>query len=165
MLMTINAIAAQQTHPTELAAECMTHLLNYCASHPDNVLQYHASDMTLHIHSDASYLCETRARSCVRGHFYLSKKPDDLSKPPTTSVLHNDPINSVLKILCNVMASSAEAEVGALYINACKGGELRMAFQEMGHPQPPIPIITNNFTAEGIINCKVKQRRMHTIDM
>eukprot|EP00957_Ditylum_brightwellii_P204338 15338763-Ditylum_brightwellii.AAC.1 len=32
-------------------------------------------------------------------------------------------------------------------------------------PSPPSPIMTDNYTAEGIVNCKVKQCRMHMIDM
>eukprot|EP00957_Ditylum_brightwellii_P148344 11293813-Ditylum_brightwellii.AAC.1 len=38
MLMAINPIDAQQAHPTGLTAECMRHLLNYCASHPNTLL-------------------------------------------------------------------------------------------------------------------------------
>jgi hypothetical protein len=36
-------------------------LLNYAATHPDAVLSYHASDMVLHVHSDASYLSESQS--------------------------------------------------------------------------------------------------------
>jgi hypothetical protein len=34
-------------------------LLNYAARHPDAVLYYHARNMVLHVHSDASYLSES----------------------------------------------------------------------------------------------------------
>eukprot|EP00957_Ditylum_brightwellii_P108784 8298631-Ditylum_brightwellii.AAC.1 len=37
MLMLINAIAIQQARPTSKTLEDMTHLLNYCATHPDAV--------------------------------------------------------------------------------------------------------------------------------
>eukprot|EP00957_Ditylum_brightwellii_P172841 13158077-Ditylum_brightwellii.AAC.1 len=63
------------------------------------------------------------------------------------------------------MASAAEAEVGALYTNAWKGEELRTALEEMGHPQPPTPIMTDNTTANGIVNDTIKQRRSRAIDM
>jgi hypothetical protein len=33
--------------------------------------QYHASDMILHIHSDASYLSENEAKSRAGGFFYM----------------------------------------------------------------------------------------------
>eukprot|EP00957_Ditylum_brightwellii_P159910 12172107-Ditylum_brightwellii.AAC.1 len=61
------------------------------------------------------------------------------------------------------MASLAEAEIGALFANECKGEELRLALEEMGHVQPPTPIMANNSTACGIINKTVKQRRTHAI--
>jgi hypothetical protein len=36
-------------------------LLDYIATHPDAIIRYHASDMILHIHSDASYLSVSSA--------------------------------------------------------------------------------------------------------
>eukprot|EP00957_Ditylum_brightwellii_P060094 4563788-Ditylum_brightwellii.AAC.1 len=63
------------------------------------------------------------------------------------------------------MASTAEAEIGALSSNMRKGEELRLALTEMGHPQPPTPVLTDNPIACGIINTRVKQRRTCAIDM
>jgi hypothetical protein len=37
--------------------------LDYLAAHPDATIRYNASDMVLHIHSDASYLSVSNARS------------------------------------------------------------------------------------------------------
>eukprot|EP00957_Ditylum_brightwellii_P051769 3926199-Ditylum_brightwellii.AAC.1 len=64
----------------------------------------------------------------------------------------NGPIHAVCEMIRNVMASSAEAELGALFINAKEGEKLRTALEEMGHVQPPSPIMTDNSTACGIIN-------------
>eukprot|EP00957_Ditylum_brightwellii_P076226 5794538-Ditylum_brightwellii.AAC.2 len=63
------------------------------------------------------------------------------------------------------MASSVEAELGALFINNKKGEELRMVLEEMGHVQPPTPIMADNSTDCGIINGTIKQHRTHAIDM
>eukprot|EP00957_Ditylum_brightwellii_P072206 5489128-Ditylum_brightwellii.AAC.1 len=63
------------------------------------------------------------------------------------------------------MSSAAEAEVGALFINSKAVVGLRIALQEMGHPQPPTPIMTDNSTASGIANSSIKQRRSRAIDM
>eukprot|EP00957_Ditylum_brightwellii_P009398 710462-Ditylum_brightwellii.AAC.1 len=63
------------------------------------------------------------------------------------------------------MGSAVEAEVGGLYINCQHGEEFRTALQEMGHPQPPTIVITDNSTAEGIVNNCVKQCRTCTMDM
>eukprot|EP00957_Ditylum_brightwellii_P103750 7903741-Ditylum_brightwellii.AAC.1 len=71
MLTSINAIAIQTAQPTIKTAKALTHLLNYCATHPGAVLRYSASGMVLHIHSDASFMSETQARSRAGGHFFL----------------------------------------------------------------------------------------------
>ena len=41
----------------------VSQLLDYLATHPDAKIRYHASDMVLNIHSDASYLSEIGAKS------------------------------------------------------------------------------------------------------
>eukprot|EP00957_Ditylum_brightwellii_P195140 14868636-Ditylum_brightwellii.AAC.1 len=63
------------------------------------------------------------------------------------------------------MASAVEAEIGALYVNTRKGEELRLALEEMGHPQLPTPVITNNSTTCSIINKMVKQCHRRVINM
>eukprot|EP00957_Ditylum_brightwellii_P197302 15031780-Ditylum_brightwellii.AAC.1 len=50
------------------------------------------------------------------------------------------------------MESNAEAEIGALYTNARKGEEFRTALQELNYPQLPTPIMTDNTTANRIVN-------------
>eukprot|EP00957_Ditylum_brightwellii_P203945 15336885-Ditylum_brightwellii.AAC.1 len=165
MLLPLNAIATQQEHPTSKTAEAITKLLNYAATHPDAILRYYASNMVLHIHSDASYLSAPQAQSRTNGHFFLSKRPPNTSKPGATTTLLNGAVHSVCELLCNIMALAAEAEVGVLYTNAWKGEELCTALEEMGHPQPPTPIMTGNTTTNRIVNDTVKQRTLCAIDM
>eukprot|EP00957_Ditylum_brightwellii_P164904 12555063-Ditylum_brightwellii.AAC.1 len=52
--MALNAIASEQEHPTQKTVAAIVQLLNYCATHPEATVQYHASGMVLHIHIDAS---------------------------------------------------------------------------------------------------------------
>eukprot|EP00957_Ditylum_brightwellii_P023134 1745527-Ditylum_brightwellii.AAC.1 len=52
MLMAISNIAGQQAALTKKTGNTIVHLLNYVATLPLAVLQYTASGMTLHIHSD-----------------------------------------------------------------------------------------------------------------
>ena len=52
------------------------------------------------------------------------------------------------------MGSTAEAEVGGLYMNALELSLMRTTIEELDHPQPPTPLKTNNSTADGIINKK-----------
>jgi len=63
------------------------------------------------------------------------------------------------------MSSAAEAEIGALFHNGKEACHLRTILEEMGHPQPPTVLITDNLTAAGIANDTVKQRRSKAIDM
>ena len=47
------------------------------ATQSDAILTYSASNVTLNVHSDASYLCEPKAKSRVGGHFFLSNNAED----------------------------------------------------------------------------------------
>jgi hypothetical protein len=61
MLPALGTIAAgPHTTANEHAA---SHLLDYCATHPEATVRFHASEMVLHIHSDASYQSEPKSRS------------------------------------------------------------------------------------------------------
>ena len=71
---------------SENTAEAIVHLLNYCATHPDAIVRFHASDiMVLLVHSDASYLSEANARSRSGGGLlFLSDRPinPEIIPPP-----------------------------------------------------------------------------------
>jgi hypothetical protein len=54
VLMPLNDIATEQTKATEKMQAATNQMLDYLATHPDAIIRYHASDMILHIHSDAS---------------------------------------------------------------------------------------------------------------
>ena len=53
MLVALNTIAAQQAKSTQEIAKKVVQLLNYAATHPDDIIRYHASGMALHMQSDA----------------------------------------------------------------------------------------------------------------
>eukprot|EP00957_Ditylum_brightwellii_P207687 15354064-Ditylum_brightwellii.AAC.1 len=124
MLASINSIAAQQAAPTQNTAAAIVKLLNYAATHPDAVVQYHASGMVLQAHSDASYMSEPKVRSRAGGHFFMSEDAPNPAVTQEDEVPTNGPVHAVCETIRNVMASSAEAELGALFINAKKGGKL-----------------------------------------
>jgi hypothetical protein len=63
------------------------------------------------------------------------------------------------------MASTAEAVVGALFINAQDAVPILNTLIELGHPQPPTPIHTDNSTAAGFANDTIKQKRSKAMDM
>jgi hypothetical protein len=136
----------------------MIDFMNYCTTYPVSTIRFQASDMILHCHSDAAYLTEPEARSQAGSHHYMRNKP--ANKP-----IHNGSVLDISHILCKVIASAAEAEVGALYVNAQEATVLCNSLDEMGHPQLATPMGTDNSTADGIINGTVKQQHSKAIDM
>jgi hypothetical protein len=161
IMMALSDLASAQSKATEETRKATEKLLDYCATHPDATIRFTASDMSLKIHSDASYLTAPKARSRVGGHFYLGNNP----RPETPDIL-NGAVLTIAGILKNVVSSAAEAEIGGLYVNTREGEVLRTTLTELGWKQSgPTPVTTDNSTACGIANDTIKQRRSKAIDM
>jgi hypothetical protein len=122
------------------------------ATHPDTTIRFYESDMILHIHSEASYLSVSKARSRLGGFFYLGYNQPNEDKL-NGSILN---IGSVIK---NVVASASESEVGACFQNAQTAAPLRITLMELGHNQSSIPLRTDNSTAYKFLNGTIKQKR------
>jgi hypothetical protein len=133
-------------------------LLDYLATHPDATIRYHASNMILHIHSNASYLSVSNARSRHGDLFFLGNKTPNQDKL-------NGSILIVASVIKNVVASAAESEVGECFHNAQSGAPLRVTLTEMGHTQPPTPLRTDNSTKFGILNETIRQKRSKAMYM
>jgi hypothetical protein len=151
MLYALNNIATSTINGTKATLAATNYFLNYAASNPNGKIIYCASDLILKINSDTAYLVRPEARSRAGGYHYLSSKDD---------TLFNGPI-----IVCYSMASAAEAEIAGIYLNAQEGVSERNCLIEMGHPQPPTPIRTDNTSARGIVTGTIKQKRSKAIDM
>jgi hypothetical protein len=165
MLVAIGTIATQQASATKQTMKAVVQLLNYCATHPDAVVRYSASDMVLHIESDASYLSAAKARSRSAGYHFLSDRPSNPPDPTAAPPKANGAINVHCTVMREVLASAAEAELAALFHNGREACPLRTTLEELGHAQPATPIQTDNSTAAGIANDTVKQKRSKAIDM
>ena len=63
------------------------------------------------------------------------------------------------------MSSAAEAELGALYINAREAIPQRQCLEEMGHKQPPTPMQADNTTALGVVTNNIQPKRTKATDM
>ena len=159
-LPALNSISSEQASATENTKKKCTQLLVYLATHDNARMRYHASDMVLNIHSDASDLSETRARSRVAGQFFLGSKSD-----PTKPIVLNGALYIMCGILKFVVTFVAEAKLGALFFNCKEGRMMRLTLQEMGHPQPSTPIHCNNMTAAGITNDTIKKQRSQSMEM
>ena len=161
ILMAINDLASQQAHATETTEKHAHKLLNYLATHPNASVTFKKSNMTLQVHSDASYLSAPNSRSRAGGYFFMGTHNDH----PDVNAFVNVPVHVECKIMKNVLASAMEAEIGALFLNCQQAEILRTTLGELGHPQPVTNIITDNKTANNIINGDAKQRRTKAMDM
>ncbi len=116
VLIALSSIAVEQTKATEKTMARCTQLLDYLLGHADAKVRFHTSDMILNIHSDASYLLEANARSRACDHFFMRWMPKD-----GESIHINGAFHISTTILRFIVASAAEAELGALYHN-CQTG-------------------------------------------
>jgi hypothetical protein len=159
ILCPISNIALQSSKPTEDTMQRTLQLLNYLATQEEAVLSYHASNMVLAVHSNASYLSKPKTQSQAGGHFFLSSN--------TTVPPNNGAILNIAHIIKNVMSSATEAELAGLYIMACKAFyiRIRIILEELGHIQPPTPLQTDNAMADGVINGKVQPKQTKAMDM
>jgi hypothetical protein len=129
-------------------------------THPDAKICYSDSDIILKVCSNASYLSAPRACSRASGYFFLGSFP-----------VNGDPIklNGTIHITCTILkliiASAAEAELGALFLNAQEANVLRLTLLELNHPQPPTLIHIDNSTTVGIINDMIKCQWSRAIEM
>ena len=104
----LNDLATKTPNATAEQTNALNHLLNYAATHPDATIRYHASEMILHIHSDASYLTAKNVHSRAGDNFFLSNQD-------TSNTVYNHPVHLIAKTLRNVISSAAEAELAALF--------------------------------------------------
>ena len=127
-------------------------------THPNSIICFYASNMILNVHSDASYLTAPNARSQAGGHFFLGSLPES-NKP----IKLNGPIHLLCSVLKFVASSAAEAELGALFLNAREAKVMRIALTELGHIQPPTPIHIDTTTTVGIVNNTIKRQRSRSM--
>ena len=143
LLTALSAITARQSNGTQAVAEACHQLLDYVATHPNAGIRYHACDMILTVHTDASYLSELGGKSRAAGHFYLTNQNDE--------DFNNGAILTLSSIIKHVMSFASEAELAALYYGCKQAAPIRVTLKEMGHPQPaPTPVTTDNITAQGL---------------
>ena len=159
MLVALSTLSAQQANATAKTAEAITKFLNYAASHPDAKIRFHASDMRLKTHVDASYLTEPQARSRAGAYHFMGNNPGKPDPPNQAAVLADT------HVMKNVLASAAEAEIGSTFDGGKDVVILQTTANEMGHPQNGTPIQVDNSTSHTFANNKLKQKRSRAIDM
>jgi hypothetical protein len=74
LLPVLSSPASLQVNPTEKTMELCKQFLDYMATQEDAKLIYHASNMVLAIHSNASHLSKPKSCSCAGGHIIIAGK-------------------------------------------------------------------------------------------
>ena len=95
--------------------------------------------MVLHIDSGVVYLVLPRACSRLVSHFFLGPDPSK-----TNIITSNGPLLTECKTIWHVVSSAAETETTALFHNAQTAHPIRYILAQLGHPQPPTPLKTDN---------------------
>ena len=72
-LVALSTIGGQQSAATEKTNEAINHLLDYCATYPNDGIVYRSSDMILCAHSDAGFHNESNGRSRAGEHMFLAE--------------------------------------------------------------------------------------------
>ncbi len=140
LLTAIGELATEQSVCTKTTMATLTQLLNYCTTNPDATLRFTASDMILAVKSDASYLSVIKAHSRAAGYFFLTNSPAH----PTDALKLNGAVHPLCHIMHEVLSSTAEAELGALFHNgkeACPS-ELPLRKWALHNPQCPWQLTT-----------------------
>ena len=157
LLEALSAIGYQQAAATKETEDTTEQLLDYVTTYPDDGILFRKSYMILLAHADAGFINESKACSREGAHIFLSENDP---KPKI-----NVPVLTIAQIIKSVMASSAEAEMEALYITARKMIPLHNTLIEMGWPQPKSPIQTNKSTAVGFTNKTIFNKATKLADM
>ncbi len=127
------------------------------ATQEEAILTYHGSKMVLAIHSDALYLSEPKAHSQAGGHMFMAGNKE--------IPFNNGAILNISQKICAVMSSAAEAELGALFINAKTAVSIRQTLIELGQPQPRTPMQTDNALAHALLTKKILPKALKAMDM
>jgi hypothetical protein len=112
ILTSLSFIASTQAEPTKETMIKMHSFLDYAATHLDAIITYRVINMVLVVHRDASYLSKPKVRSQAGGHYFMSSDTNDPN--------NNGAVLNIAQLIKTVMSSTAEAELGALYVNAPK---------------------------------------------
>ena len=129
LLVALSEIGPQQTSSTEYTNKVIHHILDYCATYPDDGILYRSSDMIIAGHSDAGLNNETRAWSRAGAQIFFSENE--------STPCWNGTILTTVQIMKYVVSSASEAGMTALFLTEEEMVPLCHTLNEMGWKQPP----------------------------
>jgi len=159
-----NKLGSDQSTATETILPRCQRLLEYCRAYPDSELVFRKSKMELIIQSDASYNSRKGARSVAGFLMYFGDAANAIQSDGTPTA-ENGAILCGSILMDVVVTSAGEAEYGAGFIASQHGVNARITAEELGHKQPPTPILCDNSFARDLATDTCKQRRSKAIDM
>ena len=165
MLVKLNTIASKQSKVTQEKAKKVVKLFNYAATHPEAVIWYHTSKMTLHMHSDTSFITAPWGNRREGGYHYLSEPSTNTNNPLHKTPPLNGPMHLECTIIKNVLAIAMEAKLGELFVNFQQEDALIIPLKEMGHQQPLTPVATYSSNSDKFVNDNIWQQKSKAIDM
>jgi hypothetical protein len=113
-----------------------------------------------------TYQKQSNAQLMCAGYFFLlAHDPSKPPQPKDPEATPDAPIHVLCSIMHEIVSSAAEAKLGRLFNNGKDGCPSHTCLEELGHPQLPTPLKTDNTTADGIANDTVKQKCSKAIDM
>ena len=156
-LPALNEIASAHASPTENTKHKAQQLIDYIHTFPNAYLRFHASDMVLHVDSNAAYLVAPKARIRISDYYHLPDHPNKTNTPKINAAIQVEG-----KALRHVVSSAAEA---GIFHNATMTIPIHHILTSLGHPQPPTPIKTDNATAAGFVYNNIHQKWSKSWDM
>ena len=125
MLQALTAIASEHNDHTKNTIKRVKTFLDYAKYQADSIITFNAIAMVMAINYYVYYLFKNNAHSHAGGHHILS---NDKENNPNNGAILNIPT-----IIRNVMSSAAEAELGALFLNAKKAVPMRKTLGKLFH--------------------------------
>ena len=156
LLVRLSVIGSQQAASTQRTNVEINQIFDYCATYPANGILYRSRDMVLCAHSDAGFHNESKVRSRVGAHIFLSDN-DAMSRC-------NSPVLTLAQIIKFVMSSASEAELGAIFMTAQDMVAMRHTLEEMKWTQLKSPIQTDNSATVGVVHNTIVPRKLNTMD-
>ena len=157
LLVALSTIGAHQAAATEETADVIEQLLDYVGTYPYNGIIFRKSDMISAEHIVAGFLNKSRVCSRSGAHIFLS---ENNPKPRL-----NAPVLTIAQIIKALMDSADEAEMASLYITYKNMIPIRKTINEMGWPQPKLPIQKYKSTDVVFTNKIIVNKATRSADM
>jgi hypothetical protein len=146
----------KQASTTQNTVKQEARFLNWVYHHPHSRQRIYPSDMIIHGISDAAFNTLEGSKSMASGLAYCGK-PDYTGIDQPFHI--NSPVLCYASKLTHVVRTAHEAEYGAIYTLATKLLGCRETLINLGHPQPPTEISSDNQWATSLANGTMKKQK------